>query len=348
MIKFQKIGHFSDMFKAVKKEKTFVEYIPETKEVITKPLDPENSLVIVHLSTKLHGTNAGICLDRDRGLIIQSREREITPESDNAGFAAYMSIPNVREYFESKLKEFVAQPHVRDGYQSVVLYGEWCGQGVQKGVACSMVPKFFAPFACTLVLKSGSTINLEFWKRFRNEEVRSFPVNEFTMALDISNPQPFVDEINKLVEEIENEDPFMLQNFQVSGIGEGLVGYIEGVPNGLRNDYRFKAKGEKHKVRGDKTPVSIDPVHLESIDQLIEYTVTDARIEQGIQKLQEMGNPIDRKSTGAFMSWLVGDIFEEEGERIQEMVTKGIDAGLIKQRLGKVAVSKFHAKLDQL
>lgn len=90
-------------------------------------------------TVKLHGTNAGIIWDKEnKRVYAQSRERVITPENDNGGFARFVStLPHDDLLFSLKKGE----------YSYIKIYGEWCGQGIQKGVAINALPRMFVVFA---------------------------------------------------------------------------------------------------------------------------------------------------------------------------------------------------------
>jgi hypothetical protein len=69
------------------------------------------------ITEKIDGTNGVIYIDENNGVFAGSRNRWITPEDDNAGFARW-----VQEHKED-LKG------LGPGYH----YGEWWGQGIQRG-----------------------------------------------------------------------------------------------------------------------------------------------------------------------------------------------------------------------
>ena len=87
-------------------------------------------------TVKIHGTNASIVRNPDNTFTFQSRNREITPERDNAGFAAAAS-----KWPLSSLFAKINSPGTK-----VVLYGEWAGTGVQTGVAICKLNKFWILF----------------------------------------------------------------------------------------------------------------------------------------------------------------------------------------------------------
>lgn len=72
----------------------------------------------VIITEKIDGTNACVIVpDDDSPLVAQSRNRIITPESDNFGFAMWVS------QHEDELRQLGPGHH----------YGEWWGVGIQRG-----------------------------------------------------------------------------------------------------------------------------------------------------------------------------------------------------------------------
>lgn len=66
--------------------------------------------------------------------------------------------------------------------------------------------------------------------------------------------QAAADAINQMVEEVEKTDPWVKDNFDIEGVGEGLVMYPQVEDIVTRDRYTqliFKAKGEKHQVVRD-------------------------------------------------------------------------------------------------
>jgi hypothetical protein len=88
------------------------------------------SKVIYQAKVKLHGVNCGIQIT-DEGVFYQSRTTMLTPEADLKGFAKWASF-----------YDFGSLP------RGTVVYGEWTGPGVEKGIATAkLTNKVFAVFA---------------------------------------------------------------------------------------------------------------------------------------------------------------------------------------------------------
>jgi len=70
------------------------------------------------VTEKIDGTNAQVCVLEDGRVLAGSRNRWITPEDDNYGFARW-----VKEH----------EDELREGLGVGQHFGEWWGQGIQRG-----------------------------------------------------------------------------------------------------------------------------------------------------------------------------------------------------------------------
>lgn len=89
---------------------------------------PRLSKEMTIITEKIDGTNAQIFMPEDGQLLIGSRNRWITPDDDNFGFARW-----VMEH-ESEIRSLGKGRH----------FGEWYGQGIQRGYG--LTEKRFALF----------------------------------------------------------------------------------------------------------------------------------------------------------------------------------------------------------
>lgn len=270
--------------------------------------DEEGNPVYKHLSdypkldflgtVKLHGTNAAIVKYVNGEIDFQSRERVLTLEQDNAGFMLSMKSKNLDFLWE----KFNPENHV-------AIYGEWCGKGIQKGVAISELPvKKFVIF--------GVKVD-DSWVHFSSNlcdntqdiyNVLQFPT--YKVEIDFQNPELIQNKLIDLTIQVEEECP-VGKAFGISGIGEGIVFTCV---NDL--DLKFKSKGEKHSSSKVTKLNSIDTESLEGINSFVELAVTENRLNQGFKYLEEMGLSQDSKSTGDFISWVVKDVLKEETDTI--------------------------------
>lgn len=255
-------------------------------------------------TVKLHGTNAGVTRTPDGTMIAQSRSKALPEGQDNMGFRAFM-VAN-KDAFETLFN--------RIGYQdkTVTVFGEWAGQGIQGGVAISKVPKFFAFFG----IKIG-----EEWLTAEQfpadlEESRIINVNRFgsyAMDIDFSCPERSQNALGDITTKVEEHCPAGAY-FGVEGVGEGVV-WTAFHKNKM---LQFKVKGEKHSVSKVKTLASVDVEKLDSIQALVSSVVTEQRLQQGLQAMQEQGLELSSKTIGPFIGWVSRDVMKEEADTIEK------------------------------
>lgn len=161
---------------------------------------------------KLHGTNAAVGYDAESGTIYcQSRRRIITPEEDNMGFAAWVMSEEAlwKRYFQEVFYG-----------ESALLFGEWCGEGIQKGVAISSIPKMFVIF-------EGYC---EGWESVRaypevplanTYNIYDFPL--YTATIDADSPELATERLRSFTEKVEECCPVGEALAGTKGTGEGVV-----------------------------------------------------------------------------------------------------------------------------
>ena len=98
---------------------------------------------------------------------------------------------------------------------------------------------------------------------------------------------------------------------------------------------QFKVKGEKHAGKSKvKTTQIVDTVKLTSINEFVEYAVTEGRLNQAIENVFTMeGEELDIKKMGLFMKWIMSDIIAEETDTLS-------DNGLEPKDIGKFVSNK--------
>lgn len=286
-------------------------------------------------TVKIHGTNASIAFN-GVDYYAQSRERILSLESDNAGFYVYAH--KNKDYFEQKLSEIKQST----GFDNIVVYGEWCGQGIQKSVGVSELPKMFVVFD---VVGINNNDDKKYYlddmvSEFSNGELSVYNTNNFitfSVDIDFNSPELSVNHIIDLTTSVENECP-VAKYFGVSGVGEGIV--FQTYFNG--NKIRFKSKGEKHSISKVKKLVSVDPEKIASVQNFVEYAVTPNRLEQGINYFKENNITLDITNMGQYIKWVSGDIIKEESDVLISNNLGYKDVG------GKVANVAKNYFMDQL
>ena len=266
-------------------------------------------------TVKVHGTNASIIRTVEGEKIFQSRNRVLSLDKDNAQFMISMMGKNLDFLFS----------FFPPGLE-VILYGEWCGDNIQKGVAITGLPKMFIIFD---VMVDGELVEIP--KGLQNNEQNIYNILQFqTYEVDINFNTPELVQ-NKLIEDtlaVEKECP-VGKFFGVSGIGEGIVYTCTSNKN-----LKFKSKGELHSVSKVKTLNSVDVESVKEVVEFIDNVVTESRLFQAVDYLKEMNLEISPKSTGDFLRWIIGDILKEETDTI---VQNQLDMGKIKSGVASKA-----------
>ena len=282
-------------------------------------------------TVKLHGTNASVAMSKDGVMWCQSRENIITPEKDNAGFA--MFVKSQEDAFNDFLVTAASIAKATD--EDVVVWGEWCGGSIQKGISISQLPKMFVIFGIALVDIDGEKTYLtkqqvidtcdggrEYVKRVDGTCPTSsgiyciydFPT--YSVEIDFEQPHEYQNGLNEITERVEKECP-VGKAFGVSGIGEGVVWRC--VEEGWEDSgYWFKVKGEAHSKSKVKTLATVDVERINDINELAAKLAHDGRLAQGIQAVFDTlnGGEPDIKRTGEFIKWVMSDIFKEEIDTI--------------------------------
>lgn len=261
-------------------------------------------------TVKIHGTNSSVGLDlKDNSLFYQSRNRVLSLDDDNYDFAKYIE-DNKSEFL--KIFDEIKNKINTEKYDSIIIYGELAGKGIQNKVSVSQIDRFFAPFSIVGVNKD--TVDELDVKLSINESIRFYPVETFgvyNVQLDLDNVHLAQQEIKDLTISVENECP-VGKYFGVSGTGEGIVFTDE------TKQYSFKSKGEKHSVSKVKVIADVDIEKINKIKDFVDYSVTENRLNQGIEYLKEMNKELDISSMGDFLRWLANDVLKEEQDVIIE------------------------------
>ena len=320
MHKFPSINQFRNVIKYARMRAQYV-----GKDELGNPIYDETitdaPTITYRLTPKLHGTNAGIGFDCYNDKIwYQSRENVLEEGKDNAQF---------RQTFvehESALRDAfstLARQLQLECLDQIVIFGEWCGQGIQKGVAISELPKMLVLFGFRIYRDNGDGYDTgpyypaDVLAGLFTDIPGIRYITEFSMRMieiDFEKPELVHNEMVELCTQIEDECP-VGKAFGVSGVGEGFVAIPAFTAHSNDSNYWFKVKGEKHSVSKVKTLAAVDVEAVNNLREFIANTVTEARLEQGLQNLiNEQQKPFDMTSLGDTIRWVVGDIIKEESD----------------------------------
>lgn len=263
---------------------------------------------------KIHGTCAAIVKHDSNGPItFQSRSRIITTDDDNASFAATMlkNMVHVERMF-SEIEQ------LNNGVYPIIVYGEWCGKGIQKNVAINKVEKCFVIFKIVLGRdQDGGWVNMDDYAHIlappiiRN--IREVPV--YTFILNKGSVKEDLETINEVVKKIDTQCPFSQQLFHADGHGEGLV--LK--PKLLHSsDYWWKQKGESHQLTRPKTQL-LDLNNRDSHRVENEFALQFVTFERLLSAKEALHISTTTKDIKEIMKhfskiagWIVEDIRREE------------------------------------
>jgi tRNA-binding EMAP/Myf-like protein len=304
--------------------------------------------VTVRAKVKVDGTNGAIHA-LPVGFAVQSRTRLLVPGDDNYGFAAWA---------HGAAAEFCAGLHARLG--RAVVYGEWCGRGIQKRTAISRVERnVLAVFAVQLGDPARETTRLVVEPaRLRallpqHPDVFVLPWHGEPVELDFADVERLkagAERIDAMVSEVETADPWVAEVFGLRGLGEGVVLYpVEGVAFDAEGgtdrdryvDLMFKAKGEEHRVVRQKRPAQLDPEVARSVEEFVALVVTPARLEQGLE--QVLGGRMDLHRMSELLQWIGHDVQKESAS---ELAAAGLEWKQVAKPVGQAAQRWYRARAE--
>jgi len=326
LIKFPSIGQFRNAVSNVNHSYNYIGQDENGDPIydVTK----EKPILTFKGSCKLHGTNAAICYN-DNEFWVQSHKQLITPQKDNAGFAFFAE--SHKDVFIKICTEIKEKHNIDTLKETICVYGEWAGKGIQSGVGINNIPKSFFIFGVKVSKKEMETyedgtqeeVKIGRWldcEGYRDIENRIYNVNDFkTYTIDIDFNHPELSQ-NKIIEqtlEVEAECP-VAKEFGFDGtVGEGIVyTCVDG-----DSRYQLKSKGLIHS-KSSKVKV-LKPVDNEKINKLIEMAeqVTPTwRLEQFLNEACNLNNggEITRDKIPAFIRGVINDVLKEELDVLAE------------------------------
>lgn len=280
---------------------------------------PRDTYKIDYIGTvKLHGTHTDIVQDENNNIIVQSRNRIITPESDNLGFASFVhNISNINNLFEVIRETFGKDKNIKH----IMICGEWCGKGIQKGVALAKVPKMWVIFDIKV---DGRWMNMQDFSHIHDNKQNIYNVLQFKtwkLTIDFNDYEKVQQDMIEITNNVEKECPVGLYFGVQNGVGEGVVWKPVDVDKYPSSQYWFKTKGQKHSVSRVAVLKQMAPTNVELFDNMnafVDTVVTDNRCNQAVSIIKETEQVLSMKHLGTFMQWIANDIRKEEYDTIEE------------------------------
>ncbi|KAL8942404.1 MAG: hypothetical protein Q9216_001668 [Gyalolechia sp. 2 TL-2023] len=327
---FPKIGKLSDFIYKYQK------LVPETR--------------IAHLagSVKLHGAHADWVVSSDDNIRVQSRNMlDLSASNDNYGLFAFSSplhavILRLRDDILRRFTELNPSDTINLGHP-MIISGEWCGRGIQKGVAISKLPKHFVIISIRI---NGDWVDEKAYADICNEAHEIFNIGKipyYRLEFDMTNSKCSELTIQTLVKQVEQTCPFGLAR-GIKGRGEGIVWKAIGYEQDP--EMWFKSKAESYAVSNSSklSAAAVAPDNWEREDNFATAVVTQQRLQQGWEYLREMSVTRDRAATGKYVAWIINDILtEEEGE----IATKQIGRVKLKASIKSIAVAWYKKRLAE-
>lgn len=287
--------------------------ITKIEKQLCYDLTVENTSCFFANGVLIHNSNGGVRVSSDNVVIAQGRNRELTVQQDNFGFAAF--VHKNADLF----RRLIRVAH------EVTIYGEWIGSGIQKGVAVSNLPRQFVVFGLSLTNSDGELIYEPLFRREQittEDQVAEFnnagiyfidQVPTYKITIDFNNLEESAAIITDLTYQVEENCPWGVFH-GVHGVGEGIVWS----PAVEYYDTRlwFKSKGVRHKTGGEKKKIDIDPVKVNTIKELVDAILPEWRLEQGVSELKQNGIDAIPENTGHYIKWIHKDILKEETDQI--------------------------------
>ena len=327
MIKFPSIDQFRTVIKNVNDHASYVGK-DDNGIAVFDYLKPKPKLSF-YGTVKIHGTNAAICYNEIDGFWVQSRENIITPEKDNFGCAWFCE--QNKDAWLRIIEELVQEHELDLSKQTVTIYFEWAGKGIQKGVGISEIEKsafIFSEFKVSPIDENSE--EKSYWLptcttggqrlfNVSNTEARIYNICDFKtfdIEIDFNNTDKIQNELIKMTLEVEEECP-VAKDFGITGIGEGIV-FETILEDGTR--LCFKSKGEKHSNSKVKTIKAVDTEKLDKIDKCVEEICHNWRFEQGLVHVfgSDYEKTLDRKKIGEYLKFIGSDTIKEESDLISE------------------------------
>lgn len=300
-IKFPSIEQFRHVVKDITHDTTFAGLDENAQPIYVNSLLPT---VEATLTIKLHGTNAAIGYD-GINLWSQSRNRILTISNDHLSFASYVA--NHKSQIITTLQQHSLTNHV--------LFGEWCGKGIQKGVGVSELPRMFVAFAL-YDLALNKFIDLP--HSLFNPDMRLYNIYQFQtyqLTIDFTKASLAQKELTAIVQNVEKQCPVALALGKL-GIGEGVVGSF------TYNDkrYRFKVKGEEHFKASIKAPKLVNIENLDTINKCVQEITHVWRCNQALTEIfgPNFETTIDIRKIGDYFKWIMQDTIKEESDILEK------------------------------
>lgn len=305
MVRFPSIDSFTHLVKAVKNKAAYLG-IPYW----------EMESIEFEGTCKLHGTNASVIINTDGSVVACSRSNMLlSHEQSHFGFYDFVNTVVSQDTWRQVQQTIRVNNGIEDD-DPIIVYGEWVGKGIQKGVALAECPKHFVIFHA---YHSGNMLQ---YSSIQTDQVGLHHINEipaYSITVDFKRLEDVSVELNAITDSIDAECPWAKAKYGVVGTGEGVVWYPK--DDVSQTSRWFKTKGESHSVRKnanrDVAPVDFEKVN--NINECVDIMVTEARM---LQMIFDNDIQPDMSNTGKFLKAVSSDCHKEE---INMVIENGLE-----------------------
>lgn len=246
-------------------------------------------------------------------------------------------------------------------FSEIMIAGEIAGRDIYRNVAINRLPQFFCIFNIRV---DGEWMDMRDYKDVSLPDEHIYNIMNWKIwdvEIDFLKDTTEVSKwLYSITEEVERECPFAAsfkdsKGNRISGTGEGLVWTMipfegEAWPRNRTHLWNFKTKGERFEVVSRIKPTAPkDPDAMNLANIFVDYAITEARFEQGIEYLREMGlleiGPKAKKCAPHFVKWLETDVVKEEWEKMVEI---GVEEQKVRNVIGTRAREWLFNYLDKV
>ncbi|KAL8737527.1 MAG: hypothetical protein Q9181_001579 [Wetmoreana brouardii] len=297
---------------------------------------------------KLHGAHADWVISTDDTIRVQSRNvLELSASNDIYGLAAFTAPRNtviLRLRDEIMRRYWKLNPNVPDDARyPITIAGEWCGRGIQKGMAISQLPRHFVIISIRV---NNVWVAEGNYSDICDEANGIFHISKapsYRLDLNMDDIDGSEAAIQTFVTDVEQTCPYGLAR-GVLGRGEGIVWKAVDYVQDPELWFKYKADSTAVSHSWRLPAAAVAPNNRQREDNFAAAVVTNQRLEQGWEYLKEIGVTRDEAGVGKFLAWITNDIFVEE-ER--EMKEKDISRGKLKPDIKRIAAPWYKTRLTE-
>lgn len=338
LIKYSKTHQFREVVSSINRQVTYIGLDENGEAIYDKSI--EKPIVEFKGTVKLDGSNCSVSYNSINNIWTQTKENIITVDVDHYGFSFF--VEKNKNIFNGFFNKIAEENGVDTSVLNITIFGEWVGNEIQKRTAISKLSKRFFIFGVK-ISKPFDVVFKSYWvdsSQLKSVDNLIFNVNDyktFSVDVDFNNPQECLDKMIVSTKEVGEKCP-IADSFGVDGIGEGIV--YTGEFKGSR--YLFKVVDKRHSVVKVKKEVTVDVEKLNSIQEFVEYSMTENRFNQAIESIFGVGE-LDIKRTGDLMRWIISDIASEE---MDTMIENGLEPKEVNKYISNKARNMFLTKIN--